>query len=73
MNIHLFNKARSMSLAKVDSESLLFQCIDLEHELPLLTGLDNELNIYVWCIQCEFRRYIGLNTYDRLLKKEGLK
>lgn len=72
MNIHLFNLARTRSLHKVDSESLLFQCVDLEHELPLLTGLDNDLNIYLWCLQCNFKRYIGTYTYDRLLKKENI-
>lgn len=72
MNIYLFNQARRLSLEKVDKFSLLFQCVDLEHELPLVTGLDNDSNIYLWCLVCNYRRTIGLKTYEELIKYEGV-
>lgn len=73
MNIYLFNKARDSALRKADEQSKLFECIDIDHTMPMFTGLDNKLNIFIWCLECGYRKYIGLDTYDRLLKSEGVK
>lgn len=70
MNIQLFNAARKKSIEKADKFSTLFECIDPDHMLPLITGLDDKLNIYVWCLACEYRHYIGLKTYEDLIKYE---
>jgi hypothetical protein len=72
VNIQLFNKARSKSINSADKFSKLFECIDDDHMLPLLTGLDKDLNIYVWCLACDYKHFIGLQTYEDLIKYEGV-
>lgn len=68
MNIALWNKGRISVLDSESSENKdIFNCINDDH-LPLVTGLDNELNIYLYCLQCNFKKTIGLQTYERVVK-----
>lgn len=67
MNIDMFNKGKSIILNNSLFHKELFNCADPDHILPLFTGLDDDLNIYLWCAACDYRKYIGLDTYQKII------
>jgi len=35
----------------------------------LLCNLDLEDNIYLYCLSCDYKNYIGLEVYEKLVKE----
>lgn len=65
MNIFIWNEARKQAVEDGDQT---FKCFNSDH-LPLLTGLNYDLSLYLFCLECSFKKDIGLATYDRITKK----
>lgn len=67
MNIALWNKGRDQILTSDSALKDIFACFSDEH-FPLVTGLDYDLNIYLYCLECNYRKTIGLDTYEKVVK-----
>lgn len=71
MNIYLWNLGRQRMIDDdLDSEGI-FQCIGKDH-VPLVTGLDYDLNIYLYCLECNFKKNIGIETYEKVTNGSNL-
>jgi hypothetical protein len=44
-------------------------CMDTNHLVPLITALNNEDDIYLYCLECNYKLFPGYNLYKKLMKK----
>lgn len=39
---------------------------DRTHEQPLVPNMTDDERIYLYCLQCEYRRWAGISLYENL-------
>jgi hypothetical protein len=44
-------------------------CYNKDHIAPLMTTLDENDEVILYCIECDYKLHPGLNLYDDLIKK----
>lgn len=66
MNIILLNKYKDESIYLHDNNEYYFVCP--YDDVPLYTGLNHKLDIYMFCILCEWKRWVGTDMYNKLQK-----